>query len=135
MVPSAKKVMRKIAIALMFMVAMPLSAQEPERETKKPMVIESEKTSVTRHSVKIGNQTVNYTATAGTLHLAGEEDQDAASIFYVSYTREGVENLDEMHYFEAGHMMYINPEALVKLKEDLAGFIAKLNQSRAYLEM
>jgi carboxypeptidase C (cathepsin A) len=34
----------------------------------------------------------------------------------------------EMQYYEAGHMMYINPEALVKLKEDLAGFIANLNQ-------
>ncbi len=70
-------------------------AQEEVPEAKRSGPVESEKMSVTRHSVKIGNQTVNYTATAGTLHLTGDEDQDAASIFYTSYTREGVSNLDE----------------------------------------
>jgi len=34
----------------------------------------------------------------------------------------------EMYYYEAGHMMYINQDSLVKLKQDLAGFIASLNQ-------
>ena len=36
-------------------------------------------------------------------------------------------NID-MQYYESGHMMYIHPESLVKLKEDLAGFIGKLRR-------
>jgi carboxypeptidase C (cathepsin A) len=33
-----------------------------------------------------------------------------------------------MQYYEAGHMMYINQESLVKLKQDLADFIGGLNR-------
>lgn len=51
---------------------------------------EIERSEVSRHSVRIGNQTVEYKATAGTLHLPGEDGADAASIFYVAYEREGV---------------------------------------------
>jgi carboxypeptidase C (cathepsin A) len=36
-------------------------------------------------------------------------------------------NID-MQYYEAGHMMYVNPEALIKLKVDLAAFIEGLNR-------
>jgi carboxypeptidase C (cathepsin A) len=50
-----------------------------------------ERTSVTRHSMRIGGQMVAYTATAGTLVLRDEGSGKAiASFFYVYYTRDNV---------------------------------------------
>lgn len=73
-----------------------LLAQEDETEGKRSApVMESEKTSVTQHSVRIGGQRVDYKATAGTLHLQGEDGKDAASIFYIAYTLEGVTDLTD----------------------------------------
>jgi carboxypeptidase C (cathepsin A) len=48
-----------------------------------------EKLVQTKHAATIGGQTVNYTATAGTILLRDEEDKPAASIFYIAYTRDG----------------------------------------------
>jgi carboxypeptidase C (cathepsin A) len=72
-----------------------LHALEDTDRTMQAGPVELEKTSVTRHSVRIDGQNVNYTATAGTLHLMGEEEQDTASIYYTAYTRDGVDNLEE----------------------------------------
>ena len=94
--------MRKLIIAVMFVTLLPwgiCAAQDAGKSGQKTGMsvglVEDEKTSVSRHSVRIGGQTIEYRATAGTLHLAGENEEDAASIFYVAYTREGVSNLDE----------------------------------------
>ncbi len=51
-----------------------------------------EKTSVTQHNVVIDNVNIAYTATAGTLVLKNDEDEPRASIFYVAYTKKGVED-------------------------------------------
>ena len=50
---------------------------------------------VTRHQAKIGNQEIDYTATAGTL-VVRRDSADAkarAAIFFVAYTRDGIEHL------------------------------------------
>lgn len=52
-----------------------------------------DKTSVTHHSIRIGAQTINYTATAGTLVLHDDGGKALASFFYVYYTRDGVTDL------------------------------------------
>ena len=44
---------------------------------------------VTKHSIKIDNKPVSYTATAGTLILKNEKDELTASIGYTAYTRDG----------------------------------------------
>ena len=53
--------------------------------------------SVTQHKVTIDGVEVPYTATAGTLVLREETDKDGekakASLFFVAYTRDGVENV------------------------------------------
>jgi carboxypeptidase C (cathepsin A) len=48
-------------------------------------------TSVTERSLRIGGDTVAYTATAGTLILRDDKDSAIASMGYVAYTRRGVE--------------------------------------------
>lgn len=59
--------------------------------------IPQEMKSQTHHAVEIGGERVDYTATAGTMILK-EEEQDSgekakASVFYIAYTKDGVENL------------------------------------------
>ncbi|MFN2110740.1 MAG: S10 family peptidase [Anaerolineae bacterium] len=52
-----------------------------------------EKVSKSKHTVVIDGEEIAYTATAGTLILKDEEDKPKASLFYVAYTRDGVENV------------------------------------------
>jgi len=49
-----------------------------------------ERTSVTKHTVDVGGQSVRYTATAGTILLRDDKDKPQASVFYVAYTRDDV---------------------------------------------
>ncbi len=49
-----------------------------------------EKKSVTSHSIVLGGQRLAYTATAGTLVLRDEDGKPSASIFSVSYVKDGV---------------------------------------------
>ena len=49
-----------------------------------------EKTSKTKHSIQINGKTLDYTATAGTLVLK-KDDKPWASMFYVAYTLDGVQ--------------------------------------------
>jgi carboxypeptidase C (cathepsin A) len=46
-----------------------------------------EESSVTDHTIKLGNQTIPYKATAGTILLKNEKDEPIASIFYIAYIR------------------------------------------------
>jgi carboxypeptidase C (cathepsin A) len=52
-----------------------------------------EKAAATRHTIRIGGQTVAYTATAGTQFLRDEAGTPIASMFYVYYARDGVTDL------------------------------------------
>jgi carboxypeptidase C (cathepsin A) len=51
-----------------------------------------EETVVTTHSFKLNGQELQYTATAGTMTLKDETGAAKASIFYVSYIKEDLEN-------------------------------------------
>lgn len=70
-----------------------LSAVEPETEKKENAKTETsqERISTTNHSVKIDGVQINYQATAGTLLIKSDDGKDKASIFYVSYTKDGVD--------------------------------------------
>jgi carboxypeptidase C (cathepsin A) len=57
-------------------------AEPPEK--KEPP---KEESSATEHSIKIGGQTINYTATAGTILLKDDKDEATASIYYTAYTK------------------------------------------------
>jgi carboxypeptidase C (cathepsin A) len=58
-------------------------------DQKTPRKLE-EKTAVTERFATIAGQSIQYTATAGTMLLKNEEGNTTASIFYVAYTRKGV---------------------------------------------
>src|SRR6185312_3922313 len=45
---------------------------------------------VTHHKLKLGNQEIAYTATAGTLPLRDDKGEKEADIFYVAFLRDGV---------------------------------------------
>jgi len=65
----------------------------PKPSEKEKAATPEEKLVETKHSVTINGQGLSYTAKAGTILLRDEEEKPTASVFYISYTREGVTNL------------------------------------------
>jgi carboxypeptidase C (cathepsin A) len=69
----------------------PAGKPAPKPETK---ALESKDGLVTSsHSATIGGVKIDYQATAGTLALKNEEDKTTANIFFVAYTKTGVQDL------------------------------------------
>ncbi|MBN1954121.1 MAG: peptidase S10 [Anaerolineae bacterium] len=70
--------------------------QEEKKGNGKAASIPVEKLSQTQHTVVVGGQEIRYTATAGTLVLKEEDDEEGkeespkAAIFFVAYTRDDV---------------------------------------------
>jgi len=62
------------------------TSEKPKEEKKPP----EDKTVQTKHSVRIGGQEVKYTATAGTIVMKLEDGTPKASVFFVAYTRDDV---------------------------------------------
>jgi carboxypeptidase C (cathepsin A) len=52
-----------------------------------------DRTVVTHHTAKIGGQQISYTATTGTIVLKTDEGTALASVFYVAYTKDGVDDV------------------------------------------
>ena len=94
-----------------FLIAALLTAQRPQRRGEAPPPETSpaqtgaaaqpprtgpppeEKSSRTQHTTEIGGRPVKYTATAGTLVLKKEDGTATASIFYIAYTRDDVNDV------------------------------------------
>jgi carboxypeptidase C (cathepsin A) len=55
-----------------------------------PPKVEGDQPVATTHQITIGGDTVDYTATTGTITLAEEDGKAKARLFYVAYTRQGV---------------------------------------------
>src|SRR5258708_15140011 len=72
----------------------PEKTTEKPKEEKKPPAPE-EKIVQTKHSLKIGGQEIKYTATAGTILLKLEDGTPKASIFYVAYTKDDVNDASQ----------------------------------------
>lgn len=62
---------------------------EKAKDEKKP----EEKIVQTKHSMRIGNEEIKYTATAGTILLKLEDGTPKASVFYIAYTKDDVADL------------------------------------------
>lgn len=52
-----------------------------------------EKLVASKHSITIDGQKIEYTAKAGTILLRDAEDKPTAAIFFIAYTKEGVDDL------------------------------------------
>jgi len=71
-------------------------AKPAEKPTEKaPEVPAKEESAVTEHSVRIAGQTVPYKATAGTILLKNDKDENEALIYYTAYTRSDVKDLSQ----------------------------------------
>ncbi|HEV8581766.1 MAG TPA: peptidase S10 [Thermoanaerobaculia bacterium] len=86
---------------LLALLGLGTAAAQPPEDTKEKKE-EKEKTAewpkaedklvTTQHKATIGGKEVRYTATAGTLVLREEEGKPRANIFFVAYTRDGVQD-------------------------------------------
>lgn len=83
---------RTLVAALVCLSAAPAAMAARAEDKAAPEKMLEETQMVTRHSMVIEGQTVQYRAEAGTYILKDDEDKQQASIFYVSYTKEGVED-------------------------------------------
>lgn len=73
-----------------------LEAEEVKKKSEKESCVEcdeKEEVSETKHQVIINGQPITYRAIAGTFILKDEKCKPTASMFYVSYTKDGTENL------------------------------------------
>ena len=67
----------------------PAAAAPPDRFPAPPAV---EKLQKTEHSIQINGRPINYTATAGTLVLRKDDAKPIASMFFVAYTRDDIQD-------------------------------------------
>ncbi len=65
--------------------------KQQSKKDKTAVKAPKERLSKTHHKVMIDGQEIAYTATAGTLLLKDGAEKPKASVFYVAYTREGVD--------------------------------------------
>jgi carboxypeptidase C (cathepsin A) len=64
--------------------------KEPAKEASKEPA--KDNVSTTTHSIRIGSDAINYTARAGTMVMKDEDGNAKASVFFVAYTRDGVDS-------------------------------------------
>jgi len=87
--------------------------------------------SLTKHSVKIGGQVINYSVTTGTLPIRDNKNEQDAFIFYIAYSKEGVSDKTQRPLtfsFNGGpgsssvwmHMAFLGPR---KVRYDDEGFM------------
>jgi carboxypeptidase C (cathepsin A) len=69
--------------------------QQAAGETERRQPPPPEQTVQTQHTATIGGQTINYTATAGTYILKADDGTPKATMFYVAYTKNGVDDLSK----------------------------------------
>lgn len=81
----------KTFIALALLVPLVVFAEKPEAEKKPSAETPKDNISTTQHSVRVGGETINYTARAGTIIIKDEEATPRASMFFVSYTKDGAD--------------------------------------------
>lgn len=65
---------------------------ESDKSDKKKNPPRPERAVPSRHTMMAGPHPLPYTATAGTLNLKDDKGEDRASVFYVSYVLDGVED-------------------------------------------
>jgi carboxypeptidase C (cathepsin A) len=88
-----------VSIVLVLIVLCPLfaahSARQQDNSETAPAAELEETTSITHDSIELKGQRVEFEATAGTLVLTNEAGEPQASVFYVAYERQGIEDPSE----------------------------------------
>ncbi len=95
-----------IAVLLVFGHAVRAAAQEPAKDAKPadakpadaaklPDATPKEESSVTDHTIRIGDQTINYKATASTTLLKDDKGEPTALVYSTAYTRSDVKDFSQ----------------------------------------
>jgi carboxypeptidase C (cathepsin A) len=85
---------------------------------------------VTKHQLKIGAETFNYTATTGYMDIRDEKDSARASLFFIAYTKDGEADLSKrpiLFSFNGGpgsssvwlHMGLLGPKTIQSTDEGM----------------
>ncbi|MGI9244039.1 MAG: S10 family peptidase [Verrucomicrobiales bacterium] len=102
-----KKTHFRISIALGALLALtplcPSLAEDGEKDKEKDKGAAKskkedeggERRSETKGSVTVGGEKIDYEATAGTIQLKNKKQEPRASVFYIAYTRSGVDDLSK----------------------------------------
>jgi carboxypeptidase C (cathepsin A) len=69
--------------------APPPAKAQADADAKPALPVPPERAVTTKHSVRIGDRTISYKATAGTLLIRDDKGQPTVSVFYVAYTADG----------------------------------------------
>lgn len=77
---------KALCIGFSLLIVVPSYAQDAPPDKDKP--IPEAKTSVTKHSVKIGGKKIVYTATAGTMLMKNDDQEPIALIGYTAYVKD-----------------------------------------------
>ena len=90
-----KKTFRILLILAIIVSFYPSRAQEKSKDSPKEIPRETlkETSSVTKHTIRIGGETISYTAAAGTYVLKEDDGKQLASIFHIAYMKDGVKDL------------------------------------------
>lgn len=75
--------MRMLCFAFIFITPALLFAQKDGKDWKEANL------SITKHQLKLGNDLLNYTATAGYMTIKDEKDTLKANLFFIAYTKDG----------------------------------------------
>lgn len=82
--------MRNVCVALV-LIASTFAAFAQEKKADPPKRDVADHVVTTQHTLRVGNDTFNYTARAGTIVLRADDGEPRASFFVVSYTRDGAD--------------------------------------------
>jgi len=66
--------------------------KQEKQDEKKPAPFVDEEPIVTKHEIVVNGKKLQYTATAGRMPLRNALDEIEAQVFYVAYTKDGVED-------------------------------------------
>lgn len=87
--------MRQILLLLSLVLLGGTAVAEEPKEAPAPRKPIEDRIVTTKHKAVIGGASIAYTASAGTMVLRDEEGKAKASMFFVAYTRDGVQDLSK----------------------------------------
>ncbi len=80
-----------LPLLLLFQIAVPTPTPTPKPVESPSPAVKDEPPVITKHTIRAGSRTLNYTVTTGFLPLKNEKTGDTeARIFYMAYTLDGV---------------------------------------------
>ncbi len=84
-----KKILLSICLLGIILIC-PLLIQSAQSGVKKVSSFIEKDLAVTKHSINLNGNIINYTATAGTLLLKSEDGKPKANVYFTAYTKDGI---------------------------------------------